>query len=561
MNTSLPHCAAGLNLPGGGVWLAVGLGLSAVALFALGNSARTEQAQTEFLGTRPLYRFEIALNAERVEDLRRDSRADVPASLSIDGVSYGQAAVHLKGNGSFRALDDKPSFTVDFAQFDPHRRFLGLRKVHLNNSVEDASYLREWVGSELFRSAGVPAPRVTHALVELNGRSLGLYVLKEGFAEEFLARHFSRSDGQLYERNDGWGPSAGVAAKEEPLRRLVAAVREPDLDRRWNQAHDVLDVEEFLSFVAMEVVACHWDGYSLAWNNFRVYHDLGRDKLVFLPTGLDQIFANPRFTWRPRLAGPVARALLETADGQARYRARVEALLNSLQPALLNARIRERLSALRPSLNRRSFNKMRDEAEHLCRQISQRYDYLRWELAQPAPVVLSVPKEGVRLTGWQASPAPLQGTMLDDKTEARGAALRIRAGPRTTAAWRCTVRLARGRYRFEALARVREVSPLPFGRFQGAGLRVGGMTREEPGLLGTSDWRRLQVEFEVRDRDAEVELICELRASGGEAWFAKDSLRLKCLDVAAAEGLTTNSGALEVQPSFGTDSAFKLRLP
>lgn len=52
---------------------------------------------------------------------------------------------------------------------------------------------------ELFRAAGVPATRACLALVELNGRKLGLYVLKEGFTKEFLGLFFQETGGNLYD--------------------------------------------------------------------------------------------------------------------------------------------------------------------------------------------------------------------------------------------------------------------------------------------------------------------------------------------------------------------------
>src|SRR5205085_9247534 len=104
------------------------------------------------------------------------------------------------GTGSFRPMEDKPALTLDFSRFKAGQKFHGVRRIYLNNSVEDPTYANEKIGSELFLAAGVPAPRVTRALVELNGRALGLYVLKEGFTEEFLARHFNRVSGELYER-------------------------------------------------------------------------------------------------------------------------------------------------------------------------------------------------------------------------------------------------------------------------------------------------------------------------------------------------------------------------
>ncbi len=65
--------------------------------------------------------------------------------------------------------------------------------------MQDDSYLHEGLCSELFTAAGLVAPRVTHARVLLNGRDLGLYVLKEGVDKRFLARHFPKAKGNLYD--------------------------------------------------------------------------------------------------------------------------------------------------------------------------------------------------------------------------------------------------------------------------------------------------------------------------------------------------------------------------
>ena len=49
-----------------------------------------------------------------------------------------------------------------------------------NNSVQDSTYLSEKICREMFEAAGVPSPRAGHAVVEFDGRLLGLYVLVEG---------------------------------------------------------------------------------------------------------------------------------------------------------------------------------------------------------------------------------------------------------------------------------------------------------------------------------------------------------------------------------------------
>jgi hypothetical protein len=71
------------------------------------------------------------------------------------------------------------------------------------------------------------------------------------------------------------------------------------------------------------------------------------------------------------------------------------------------------------------------------------------------------------------------------------------------------------------------VEALPFGKNHGATLRVSGAMGIRPqALLGDKPWTTLSLPFEVKEREQEVELICELRARRGTAWFAADSLRV-----------------------------------
>jgi hypothetical protein len=57
----------------------------------------------------------------------------------------------------------------------------------------------------------------------------------------------------------------------------------------------------------------------------------------------------------------------------------------------------------------------------------------------------------------------------------------------------------------------------------------GRDARKEDGLVGDLNWSLLAVEFEVESEDRDVELICQVRASAGEAWFEEGSLLLRRL--------------------------------
>src|SRR5439155_4862935 len=163
------------------------------------SAITTDLSDSDFFKSDLVCRIQIKLSSDALAGLRHDARRYVRATVHVADRDFEDIGLHLKGHGSFRTVDDKPSFTLDFNRFGKGRGPGELDKIHLNNSAEDATFLNELLGSELFAATHVPSPRVTHALVELNGRRLGLYVLKEGFSESFLRRNFGRANGTLYE--------------------------------------------------------------------------------------------------------------------------------------------------------------------------------------------------------------------------------------------------------------------------------------------------------------------------------------------------------------------------
>ena len=449
---------------------------------------------------------------------------------------FTDVALHLKGSvGSFRDVDDKPDLTLDFNRFDFQQRFHGLRRIHLNNSVEDPSYCNEMLGSELFRAAGIPAPRVTHAIVLLNNRRLGLYVLKEGFTEDFLGCYFKRVGGNLYEPGEGHDVNerlkrnSVLAPKHNRagLEALAEAALEADLTNRWLRLRQTLDIKEFVDFMAMEVMVGHRDGYCLARNNYRVYEDVDSGKIMFFPHGMDQLFGNPNATWLPRMAGLVAKAVMEIPEGRRLYHATFPVMTTNIFHArTLQEQIAQTVTRLRPVLTESEFASLANAADRRKERIQQRQFFLQRQLAEPEPAIVVFTNGVASLTRWSKVDAPEPSLMDQAQSPGQMAALHIMARVASGASWRTSVLLSRGQYRFEGLVKVAGVKPLPYGRYQGAGLRVAGSFRESDNLIGDSDWRRLNAEFVVTEETQEVELVCELRASSGQAWFGLDSLRL-----------------------------------
>lgn len=304
-----------------------------------------------------LLRFQIEISSSEAESLRREPRKAVPAKVVVDGREFPRVGVHIKGSqGSLRGFDDKPSLTLGFGKFDQDARFHGLKKIHLNNSAQDPTYLCEDLAGECFRRAGVPAARVAWAMVELNGRKLGLFVLKEGFTKDFLRQHFRNGDGNLYdgglhrevneplERDSGDG-----VGDHSDLQALAAAASDPDMASRWTKLQSLLDVDRFVSFMATEVLAGHIDGYCLMQNNYRIYFEPRMNRAVFLPHGMDRMFYEPTASLTPPMKALVARAVGETPEGALLYRRRIAELAEQVfDPAWMTNRINAAVMLLAP---------------------------------------------------------------------------------------------------------------------------------------------------------------------------------------------------------------------
>src|SRR6185436_2424762 len=267
--------------------------------------------------------------------LRRSPRTDVSATMREGSHVLTNVALHLKGMGSFRMVDEKASFAVKINEFAPGQEYFGLTKLMFNNAVQDPTYVAELLATGLFRDAHLPAARVTHARVLLNGKDLGLYVVIEAMNKHFLKQHFKKADGNLYEGylkdiDARLEQDNGEAGDQTDVRNLLSACSVPDPAERLQKIGKLLDVDKFVSFVAMEILVGHWDGYGIHTNNYRLYHDPGSDKMIFITHGLDWAFRRPNLSIRPPLKSIVGRAVLETDEGRRLFRERIGTLFTNV---------------------------------------------------------------------------------------------------------------------------------------------------------------------------------------------------------------------------------------
>ncbi len=526
----------------------------AVTFGAAANSASKPQpkpdASDALFASEMIARLKIEVAPEELQKLRDDNRNYVRCDIVENGEStYKSVAIKLKGAaGSFREWDDRPALTLNMGKFARKQSFHDLDKFHLNNSVQDESYLHELLCSDLFRQAGLPAPRVTHARVWLNGRDVGLYVLKEGFDKAFLRRHFTDPTGNLYdggflqdidvdlEKDSGDGPD-----DRSDLQALRDACAEPDPATRSKRLAVLLDVDEFIDFMALELMTGHWDGYSLTKNNYRLYFDPRAKKAHFLAHGMDQMFGDPGASILDHPGAIVSSAVMRNREWRARYRDRLQQLLKLFDPPTsLIQRVEAQQKRLLPVIRAMSDDQARafqDRVGELKQRLVERAANLRAQVGQPDPGPLAFNSEGfAELPDWYTLSE--SDDALHEQPELTGsrATYSIKCGPSgvCVASWRRKVLLDKGHYQLEVRAKTKGVVPQVDEKGSGAGLRISGSHRSNK-LSGTNDWKVLQYDFQLDDELREVELIAELRATAGEVWFDAASLRLKRIPVKSSD--------------------------
>ncbi len=288
---------------------------------ARGADAAKKPPGDKFFNEPEIRTFHFEISEAASNQLRRSPRSYVIGTVREGQHVLTNVAIRLKGMGSFRTIDDKPSLAVKFDEFATNQHYRGLSKLMFNNSVQDSTYLAEMLATQLFRDAGVPASRYTHARVQLNGRDLGLYLVAEAMNKQFLKQHFKNASGNLYEAYLGDIDSrleqdSGKDTSMVDVRKLYAACSMPDPAERWREVNKVLDVDRFLSFVAMEMLTSHWDGYAIHTNNYRIYRDPATDKFVFITHGIDWAFKRTNVLIQPPMKSIVGRAVLSTPEGQ-----------------------------------------------------------------------------------------------------------------------------------------------------------------------------------------------------------------------------------------------------
>ncbi len=168
----------------------------------------------------------------------------------------------------------------------------------LNNSLQDKAYVRQCLSYQIFARAGIPAPQCNFAHVLINGEDYGIFVNLEPMKKSFILEKFGSPLGNLYEIGgesfESWALprfAAGLEGwKDDSLADIKAVIEaiKNDKTEELESLSQLVNMDQFIRYWAMEVIMTHWDGMTLGTNNSYIYFDKD-GKMNVLPWGTDQI--------------------------------------------------------------------------------------------------------------------------------------------------------------------------------------------------------------------------------------------------------------------------------
>jgi len=272
----------------------------------------------------PVYRITIdaedwagdlaALHATDTCEVRnyRPSTVDYENPQSGETERYDNVGIRYRGHSALQG-DNRFGFKLSFDEYDEVGEFHGLHKVNLNGTEGDSSLMRERLAQWVMRSAGVPAPRVSHTRVYVNGEYQGIFPFTEEPDDQvYLDAHFDDPDGSLFKvdgycEGDGdfeWKgeevdsydsryeakAGTGEEAFTEDLIPMIACASNEDDAAMLACVDEHIDVAEFFTEIALDMALPDVDGMAAGGQNFLLYHDPSTGLFVAYPWDKDQSF-------------------------------------------------------------------------------------------------------------------------------------------------------------------------------------------------------------------------------------------------------------------------------
>ena len=206
--------------------------------FGIQKSEYTVEYENRLFNTDVVHTVDIVVDESDWQTMLDEATAEeyIKCNIVIDGESYKNVAIRPKGNSSLTQVaasdSDRYSFKIEFDHYNDSLNYYGLDKLCLNNSVQDNTYMKDFVSYQMMQEVGADGPLCSFAWITVNGQDWGLYLAVEGIEEGFAQRNYGSDYGAIY-KPDNMDMNGGKPDMGEM----------PDLDQMKDQKPDQMPEE------------------------------------------------------------------------------------------------------------------------------------------------------------------------------------------------------------------------------------------------------------------------------------------------------------------------------
>jgi spore coat protein H len=245
----------------------------------------------------PIYDIKMKASDLELMDMNPRGEEMYPATFTANGVRYENVKIRYRGQWA-RTWPKKPLKIF----FNEDKPFEGQRRLNLNSSFRDPSFIRETLAYHIYRVSGAPASQSQLVRVHLNGEFRGLYVQVEQPDKAFLKRNdlkgvtivkASSRMKEADERNHGTIDEYRMHYEQETQKEDEIYDELKQFCDGLASERDALaffeknvDLPRYINYLAAGALAQNWDGYNK--NHFLVYDAKGSKKWFVLPWDLDR---------------------------------------------------------------------------------------------------------------------------------------------------------------------------------------------------------------------------------------------------------------------------------
>lgn len=277
-------------------------------------SAETAYAE-KYFDRNQIMKIDITISEEKWADMIDNATKEEfhEATVTVNGDRYPLVYIRPKGNSSLSTISKSKfnedghlkrfSLKLNFNSLNPAQTMAGLTQLNLNNGFSDPSYLREYLGYQIFDGMGVQVPVFSFAEVSVNGEYFGLFLAVESIVEPYLVRHFGDDKGVLYKSDGNKLEYTGNVATDTKGLQIKSGSKNANPDnlvaflkalQTGVDLEKYLDVDQALRYLAVSTALVNFDSYQGNFgHNYYLYEQNG--KFTILPWDLNMAFGGFRF--------------------------------------------------------------------------------------------------------------------------------------------------------------------------------------------------------------------------------------------------------------------------